>query len=150
MPTARVAERRFLEEVCLDSGSGKSTLVEAIAESFGLDAGGGRLARMRGRPDPAKTPLGEVLGADTVPLGIVDWELWGRGPVGTDAATLHCYSLAVPGLAERVREEFPVLDTPDGRSAQLYAVARLLHRVRLGDHPRLAGPLRALAAELLR
>ncbi len=52
-----------------DNGSGKSTLVEAIAESFKLDAGGGRLARVHGRPDPTKTPLGEVLRADTTSAG---------------------------------------------------------------------------------
>ncbi|MDT3397339.1 AAA family ATPase [Streptomyces sp. B1866] len=52
-----------------DNGSGKSTLVEAIAESFTLDAYGGRLARLRGRPDPVKTPLGEVLRADTTSAG---------------------------------------------------------------------------------
>lgn len=52
-----------------DNGSGKSTLVEAIAESFKLDAYGGRLARLRGRPDPTKTPLGEVLRADTTSAG---------------------------------------------------------------------------------
>lgn len=52
-----------------DNGSGKSTLVEAIAESFKLDASGGRLARLRGRPDPTKTPLGEVLRADTTRAG---------------------------------------------------------------------------------
>ncbi|MDI5967667.1 aminoglycoside phosphotransferase [Streptantibioticus silvisoli] len=84
------------------------------------------------------------------PLGIVDWELWGRGPVGTDAATLHCYSLTVPDLARRVRDEFPVLDTPDGRRAQLYVAARLLHRIGLGDHPRLADPLRNHVRALLR
>jgi len=44
-----------------DNGSGKSTLAEAIAEGFGLDAYGGRLAVTRGRPDPRRTPLGEVL-----------------------------------------------------------------------------------------
>ncbi|MEU9605015.1 AAA family ATPase [Streptomyces sp. NPDC048057] len=52
-----------------DNGSGKSTLVEAIAESFKLDAYGGRLARVHGRPDPTKTPLGEVLRADTTRAG---------------------------------------------------------------------------------
>lgn len=52
-----------------ENGSGKSTLVEAIAESFKLDAHGGRLARMRGRPDPGRTPLGEVLRADTTRAG---------------------------------------------------------------------------------
>ncbi|AXK37545.1 ATP-binding cassette domain-containing protein [Streptomyces armeniacus] len=52
-----------------DNGSGKSTLVEAIAESFKLDAYGGRLGRLYGRPDPSKTPLGEVLRADTTVAG---------------------------------------------------------------------------------
>ncbi|MFE7132369.1 ATP-binding cassette domain-containing protein [Streptomyces sp. NPDC057638] len=52
-----------------DNGSGKSTLVEAIAESFKLDAYGGRLARLHGPPDPTKTPLGEVLRADTTRAG---------------------------------------------------------------------------------
>ncbi|MGK5533318.1 aminoglycoside phosphotransferase [Streptomyces sp. URMC 129] len=83
------------------------------------------------------------------PLGILDWELWGRGPAGTDAATLHCYSLAVPELARRVREHFPVLETEHGRRAQLYVTARLLHRAGLGDHPQLAAPLREHARSLL-
>ncbi|CAL9545429.1 hypothetical protein SUDANB171_04308 [Streptomyces sp. enrichment culture] len=52
-----------------DNGSGKSTMVEAIAESFNLDAYGGRLARVHGRPDPTKTPLGEVLRAETTSAG---------------------------------------------------------------------------------
>ncbi|MFJ8233070.1 ATP-binding cassette domain-containing protein [Streptomyces sp. NPDC094448] len=52
-----------------ENGSGKSTLVEAIAESFKLDARGGRLARVHGRPDPTKTPLGEILRADTTRAG---------------------------------------------------------------------------------
>jgi hypothetical protein len=83
------------------------------------------------------------------PLGILDWELWGRGPVGTDAATLYCYSLPVPALAQKVRHHFPVLDTPDGHQAQLYVAARLLHRAELGDHPDLTDPLRSLAMKLL-
>ncbi|KPI17953.1 hypothetical protein OK074_8050 [Actinobacteria bacterium OK074] len=84
------------------------------------------------------------------PLSILDWELWGRGPVGTDAATLYCYSLPVSGLAQKVHDHFPVLDTPDGHRAQLYVAARLLHRATLGDHPHLAEPLRDLATKLLR
>jgi len=52
-----------------DNGSGKSTLVEAIAESFKLDAYGGRLARAHGRPDPTKTLLGEMLRADATRTG---------------------------------------------------------------------------------
>lgn len=46
-----------------DNGSGKSMLVEAIAERFGLNAYGGRAAIRTGRPDPQRTPLGEVLRA---------------------------------------------------------------------------------------
>lgn len=83
------------------------------------------------------------------PLGILDWELWGRGPAGTDAATLYCYSLTAPPLARQVQDRFPVLDTPDGHRALLYVAARLLHRVELGDHPQLADPLRQLARGLL-
>ncbi|WP_328915293.1 MULTISPECIES: aminoglycoside phosphotransferase [unclassified Streptomyces] len=83
------------------------------------------------------------------PLGILDWELWGRGPVGTDAATLYCYSLTAPALAQKVRDTFPVLDTPDGRLAQLHVAARLLHRIGLGDHPQLAAPLGRLVNGLL-
>lgn len=52
-----------------DNGSGKSTLVEAVAESFTLDAYGGRLGTLRGRPEPRKTPLGEILRADTTAAG---------------------------------------------------------------------------------
>ncbi|MFF2374843.1 aminoglycoside phosphotransferase [Streptomyces xiamenensis] len=75
------------------------------------------------------------------PLGILDWEMWGRGPAGTDAATLYCYSLAVPDLARKIRRHFPVLDTPDGHRAQLYVAARLLRRAKMGDHPHLSVPL---------
>lgn len=76
------------------------------------------------------------------PFGLVDWELWGRGPVGTDAATLLLYSLLVPELAERVYDTFAdVLDTETGRRAQLVVAARLLSRIAGGDYPELAGPL---------
>jgi predicted ATPase len=52
-----------------DNGSGKSTLVEAMAERFGLDSYGGRAGARTGRPDPTKTPLGEVLRLDTTVAG---------------------------------------------------------------------------------
>lgn len=52
-----------------DNGSGKSTLVEAVAERFGLDSYGGRAGARTGRPDPTKTPLGEVLRLDTTTAG---------------------------------------------------------------------------------
>jgi predicted ATPase len=52
-----------------DNGSGKSTLTEAIAEGFRLDPYGGRASARTGRPNPAKTPLGEVLKLDTTAAG---------------------------------------------------------------------------------
>lgn len=65
------------------------------------------------------------------------------------AATLLSYSLLVPDVAERVHHTFSdVLDTDTGRLAQLYAAARLLHRIDKGDHPDLAAPLRKHAKAL--
>lgn len=82
-------------------------------------------------------------------LGILDWELWGRGPAGSDAASLLCHSLAVPAVAERVMATFAdVLDTPDGRIAQRAVVARMLGRVAGGDYPDMEQPLRRHAASL--
>lgn len=82
-------------------------------------------------------------------LGIVDWELWGQGPVGTDAATLYCHSLLVPAVADQVRSTFAdVLEGPDGRIAQLAAAARMLGRIEDGDYPELEHPLREHIAAL--
>lgn len=75
-------------------------------------------------------------------FGLVDWELWGIGPAGADAATLLCYSLLVPTIAERVHELFADrLDTPTGRIAQLNVAARLFNRIDGGDYPDLTEPL---------
>ncbi|MFB7031781.1 hypothetical protein ACFCXG_34415 [Streptomyces sp. NPDC056295] len=54
------------------------------------------------------------------PLTILDWEDWGKAPVGRDAACLWSASLAVPSLADRVLTEFAdVLDTRAGRLSRL-------------------------------
>lgn len=52
-----------------ENGSGKSTIVEAIAEGFKLDAYGGRSGVKRGRPNPRKTTLGEVVRLETTVHG---------------------------------------------------------------------------------
>lgn len=52
-----------------ENGSGKSTLVEAIAEGFRLDSHGGRASNLRGRPNPTKTALGQVLKLETTAGG---------------------------------------------------------------------------------
>ncbi len=82
---------------------------------------------------------------------MLDWESWGRAPTGTDAATLHAYTLHVPDVAARVYETFAdVLDTEDGLRARLLVTARLQRRIDLGDDPILAEPLQRQARELAR
>ena len=77
-------------------------------------------------------------------LGIIDWEMWGQGPAGTDAATLYCHSLLNSDMAHRVHGEFAdILDSPDGVVAQLWVAARLLKRIKNSDDfPDLEIPLR--------
>jgi hypothetical protein len=77
-------------------------------------------------------------------LGILDWEMWGKGPAGTDAATLYCCSLLSPEISHRVHSEFSdILDSPEGTIAQLWVAARLLKRIKnSGDFPYLETPLR--------
>lgn len=88
-----------------------------------------------------------LLGPD---FALLDWELWGRGPAGTDAATLLCYSLLVPAVADRVRALFAdKLDSTPGRVAQMFVVARLLRRADGGDHPELREPLERHSAQLI-
>jgi len=75
-------------------------------------------------------------------FALVDWESWGRGPAGLDAATLLCFSLCTPEVARRVRSAFAAkLDSSTGRVAQLYVVARLFRRIDGGDFRDLKEPL---------
>jgi len=82
---------------------------------------------------------------------ILDWEGWGAGPRGLDAATLWGYSLLVPELAERIQTEFAAdLATRSGRLAQLFTCAELLRMVvNHGDHPELKEPLTLAAGDLV-
>ncbi|MFE3995486.1 hypothetical protein ACFXPW_27860 [Streptomyces goshikiensis] len=83
------------------------------------------------------------------PLVLLDWENWGRLPVGYDLGLLHAYSLAAPATAARIRHEFAhVLDTDAGRTGELIALGQLLQACSRGVHPRLA-PLVARHAEHL-
>lgn len=77
---------------------------------------------------------------------LLDWEFWGLAPAGTDAATLYCTSLLVPEVAAAVYEQFQhVLDTPDGRIAQLCVCIQLR---RHHDCGALAEPLGRLVHQL--
>lgn len=83
-------------------------------------------------------------------LSILDWEGWGKAPVGYDAATLYCYSLLIPSVADQVYKMFSdILNTRDGVIAQLYVITRLLRRIDHGDSLDLAGPLHRHAKKLL-
>jgi hypothetical protein len=83
-------------------------------------------------------------------LVILDWEQWGLAPYGYDIATLYCHSLLVPETAASIRHRFThMLDSPDGRRAQLLAIARMLSRTRMGDYTDLVVPLHRLADEIL-
>jgi hypothetical protein len=82
-------------------------------------------------------------------FALIDWELWGRGQVHTDVASLLLHSLRIPSVFDRVAEMFAAeLGSEDGRLAQLVVGARLLSRIRGGDFPELAHPLRKHLARL--
>lgn len=83
------------------------------------------------------------------PLVLLDWENWGRLPVGYDLGLLHAYSLTAPATAARIRREFGhVLDTEAGRTGELIALGQLLQACSRGVHPTLA-PLIARRAQAL-
>lgn len=84
------------------------------------------------------------------PLQVLDWEGWGAAPAGYDAAVLLAYSLPVPSVAERVRNEFAAeLVTPTGRLAQLVICAEIIQASERDDlHARLRLYAENLVAEL--
>jgi hypothetical protein len=83
---------------------------------------------------------------------ILDWETWGKGPLGLDAAFLYCFSLLEPRLAEAIFRCFEdQLSTDDGIRSQLFVCAELRRMATLyGDHPDLVTKLDELSLELLR
>lgn len=83
------------------------------------------------------------------PLVLLDWENWGRLPVGYDLGLLHAYSLGAPATAARIRHEFAhILDTVAGRTGELIALAQLLQACSRGAHPTLAPLIARRAQEL--
>ncbi|WP_344033177.1 hypothetical protein [Streptomyces luteireticuli] len=83
------------------------------------------------------------------PLTLLDWERWGRVPVGFDAGLLHVCSLAVPTVAEQVLDVFgDILGTEAGRVGELCAIAEMRQAVARGSYRDLAKPLHARAEAL--
>ncbi len=74
----------------------------------------------------------------------LDFEGWGLAPAGYDAAVLHTYSLLVPAVADRVRSELAdLLDTAQGRVAELVVLTEILQTNTRGDNLDLEAPARA-------
>ncbi|MER6789326.1 hypothetical protein ABT330_32725 [Streptomyces sp. NPDC000658] len=64
---------------------------------------------------------------------LFDWEDWGNAPRGLDSATLWGSSLAVPALADRVRQERRRdFESRDGKLMTLFACSKILGP---GAHP---------------
>ncbi len=81
---------------------------------------------------------------------VLDWELWGTGPAGLDAASLLCHSLLIPELTDQVGAVFAdKLASRSGQISQLFVIARLLDRAEAGDYPDLIAPLRRRADEVI-
>ncbi|SDX99641.1 hypothetical protein SAMN05216215_101888 [Saccharopolyspora shandongensis] len=79
-------------------------------------------------------------------LVLLDWEEFGRGPVGLDHARLWADALAAPGLAQRCAAEFaPYLDSKQGLLCRAYSLAPLLT---LPDTEPLRAPAELAAVEV--
>lgn len=83
-------------------------------------------------------------------LTIIDWESWGMGPVGWDAACLWSASMTVPTLADRVLTLFhDVLSTRTGRLARLLLCANTARAFRRTGKPAALTETMAAVAESL-
>jgi hypothetical protein len=140
--------RRSLEAVAVTQTSRECVDISQLADRvrrFGVEAD---LSTVRW-----ETAHGDLHWANLFQpqFAVIDWEWWGRGPAGLDAATLYCYSLLMPATAQRVHDTFrDVLSSPQGAIAQLYVCARLLSRAERGDHPQLSPLLRRRGEQLAR
>ncbi|MFI1187040.1 hypothetical protein [Streptomyces californicus] len=80
---------------------------------------------------------------------VIDWEDWGTAPRGLDAATLWGNALAVPALADRVRDERrPDLESRSGRLMALFVCAKIAGPYAHEADPRLE-PARKAAVRLI-
>ncbi|MGZ0199784.1 hypothetical protein ACNFR7_06180 [Streptomyces sp. RM1] len=75
----------------------------------------------------------------TAPVfSLFDWEDWGNAPQGLDSASLWASSLAVPSLADRVRQERRQdFDSRDGKLMTLFVCSKILGPYAHPEDPRL-------------
>lgn len=82
-------------------------------------------------------------------FSLFDWEDWGNGPRGLDAATLWAASLAVPVLADRVRSERrDDFGSRDGKLMTLFVCAKILGPGAHPEDPRI-GAARQMAEQVV-
>ncbi|AXG78780.1 phosphotransferase [Streptomyces paludis] len=75
-------------------------------------------------PAHADLTWANVMGPE---FSLIDWEDWGMAPRGLDAATLWGNALAVPALADRVRQERSAdLESRDGRLMALFFLSKVV------------------------
>ncbi|MEU7560942.1 hypothetical protein [Streptomyces eurythermus] len=86
----------------------------------------------------------------TAPVfSLFDWEDWGNAPQGLDSASLWASSLAVPGLADRVRHERRRdFGTRDGKLMTLFVCSRILGPYAHPGDPR-SEPARRMAERVV-
>lgn len=86
----------------------------------------------------------------TAPVfSLFDWEDWGNAPQGLDSASLWASTLAVPALADRVRQERRHdFESRDGKLMTLFVCSKLLGPYAHPEDPRLE-PARRLSEQLI-
>ncbi len=78
---------------------------------------------------------------------LFDWEDWGNAPLGLNSASLWASSLAVPALADRVRQERRRdFESRDGKLMTLFVCSKILGPYAQPEDPRLA-PARRVAEQ---
>ncbi|CAL9488954.1 hypothetical protein SUDANB38_03222 [Streptomyces sp. enrichment culture] len=86
----------------------------------------------------------------TAPVfSIFDWEDWGNAPQGLDSASLWASSLAVPSLADRVRQERRRdFESRDGKLMTLFVCSKILGPYAHPEDPRLE-PAQRMAEQVI-
>jgi len=121
----------------------QSVVTEAIQVAFG-----GGFDTTVGRWVPAHADLNwaNVSGPE---FCLFDWEDWGNAPLGLDSASLWASSLAVPALADRVRQErHSDLESRDGKLMTLFAFSKFAGADAHPEDPRV-GPARCEATRIV-
>ncbi|WP_460082416.1 hypothetical protein [Streptomyces variabilis] len=82
-------------------------------------------------------------------FSLFDWEDWGNAPRGLDSASLWGSSLAVPALADRVRQERRRdFESRDGKLMTLFVCSKILGPDAHPEDPRLE-PARRMAEQIV-